>query len=481
MAAVRPFAKLPIRLRLAGTSALLTLFILCVFAVAIGTLTSRRIRSDFYHQVSADATEVGSRLQANYDPASRGVAVTPKLDLFGAPEHTLMRVVLADGTVVAQTGKAPNFGAPLSSSINIEGYRVETRQLRSNIGDIFLQYARPVSDLGSTIARLQLFLIVGVLAGTGLALAAGTMIAARAMAPIAELTAAAREIERTRDPSRSVPPSQSEDEVAELGRTLENMLQALTDARAETETALERQRAFVADASHELRTPLTSVLANLELLEESLRGEERDAARSALRSSQRMRRLVEDLLLLARADLGSTRARAHAQLDLADVVIEAAGELEPAAGAHVLTLDAEPTPIVGARDDLHRVAINLIENALRHTPPGTHIRVATHTDARGCACLVVEDGGPGIPDELRPRLFERFVRGGGDRGGSFGLGLAIVQAVSAAHDGSVSVERSASGGARFVVSPHPQERPNERAGTPAMPVPSGRLEGAREE
>jgi two-component system OmpR family sensor kinase len=289
-----------------------------------------------------------------------------------------------------------------------------------------------------------------VLGGAGLAYAAGSWMARRAMAPIAALTAAAREVELTRDPNRSIPASQSEDEVAELGRTLEGMLHALSDARAETEAMLERQRAFVADASHELRTPLTSVLANLELLSETLKGDEGAAARSALRSSRRMRRLVADLLLLARADVA--RQRVDRPLDLADVVVEAAAELGPVSGRHELEIDATSAPIIGARDDILRVVLNLIENAVRHTPPGTHVTVATRPLADGGGVLTVTDNGPGIPAELAPRLFERFVRGAGDRGGSFGLGLAIVAAVASAHDGTVDVERGPGGGARFVVA-----------------------------
>src|SRR6476659_650959 len=135
------------------------------------------------------------------------------------------------------------------------------------------------------------------------------------MAPIAELTTAAREVERTRDPGgRRLPHPEADDEVAELARTLEDMLEALDASRAETEGMLARQRSFVADASHELRTPLTSVLANLELLAD----EQGEAARAALRSSQRMRRLVADLLLLARADAG--RVRPHHPTDVATVV-----------------------------------------------------------------------------------------------------------------------------------------------------------------
>ena len=156
---------------------------------------------------------------------------------------------------------------------------------------------------------MRIFLAGGVLGGTILALLAGLLVAQRAMRPIAELADVAREIERTRDPTLRIPHPEAEDEVAELARTLEAMLGALDAARSESEAALVRQREFVADASHELRTPLTSVLANLELLADELDGEQADSAKSALRSTRRMRRLVADLLLLARADVGRLQPR----------------------------------------------------------------------------------------------------------------------------------------------------------------------------
>jgi signal transduction histidine kinase len=227
------------------------------------------------------------------------------------------------------------------------------------------------------------------------------------------------------------------------------MLRELDTARGETESMLARQRRFVADASHELRTPLTSVLANLELLADSLRGDQGEAARAALRSSQRMRRLVADLLLLARTDVG--RVVQREPWDLAQIVVEAAGELGPVSGDHDILLDVHPAIVEAARDELYRLTINLLENALSHTPPGTSIAVWTGT-ADGQVTLIVEDNGPGVPEELAPTIFERFVRGAGDRGGSFGLGLAIVKAVAESHGGSVSLERTGHGeGARFVV------------------------------
>ena len=447
-----PISRLPIRLRLAGTTAALTFLILLVFAMLIGTLTARRIRSDFTSQLTTAADNIGNNIQVGVDQSGQYDIVYPQLDQVAAPDHAVVRIVSgATMTTLGGTLDAPYLGPPsVNTAVDVGPYRVVTRLGHANIGgDIYVQYGRPVSDLDKTIGRLQVFLIFGVLGGTGLAFGAGSMIARRAMAPIAALTAAAGEVQRTRDPTRGVPASQSEDEVAELGRTLDAMLSALSSARSETEAMLDRQRAFVADASHELRTPLTSVLANLELLSETLRGEEGTAARSALRSSQRMRRLVEDLLLLARADVG--RERVRRPFDLADVVVEAAGELGPLSGGHEVEIDARPAPLVGARDDVQRVATNLLENALRHTPPGTHVTVATRPTPGGGAVLSVSDNGPGIAPELAPRLFERFVRGSGDRGGSVGLGLAIVAAVAEAHQGTVAVEQTPGGGARFVV------------------------------
>jgi signal transduction histidine kinase len=215
------------------------------------------------------------------------------------------------------------------------------------------------------------------------------------------------------------------------------MLGALDAARAESVAALARQREFVADASHELRTPLTSVLANLELLADELGGEEAESAKSALRSTRRMRRLVADLLLLARADVG--RLQPRRTTDLADRLTDALAEIGPGIEGHDVTVDPEPATIEGTGDDLHRLILNLLDNALSHTPPGTHIHASTGIRG-GRPTLVVEDDGPGIAPELQHRVFERFVRGGGDAGPrGTGLGLAIVDAVANAHGATVAM------------------------------------------
>jgi two-component system OmpR family sensor kinase len=281
------------------------------------------------------------------------------------------------------------------------------------------------------------------------------VIARRAMRPIASLTATAREIATTRDPSRQMPEPAVEDEVGELALTLEEMLRSLDAARAEREGAMQKQREFVADASHELRTPLTSVLANLELLQASLgdpnQAEDREVVDSALRSSRRMSRLVSDLLLLARADAG--RLDKHRRCDLAEVAGDAAAEAAPLMGNRTLTVDNDrPLRVEGSPDELHRMVLNLLDNAARHTPAGSTIELSLREEG-GDAVVEVSDDGPGIPAAMREQIFDRFVRGEGPadtaRGTGTGLGLAIVSAVAASHGGTVEALEAASGGALF--------------------------------
>jgi signal transduction histidine kinase len=444
-----PLSRLPIRLRLATSVAVVVLGILTVIAVAVGTLVAHRLRSDFDTQVNAQAQNLASDVHPTFGGGN--VLRVPNLDEFASIDNGVARVSADDGEAISTTG-APSLGLPSASLHQTNGYMVATATAPFGLTagtTVYVQYGLPVGQLASEIGNLELLLALGVLVGTALAFGAGALVARRAIAPIAELTAAASEIERTRDPSRTLPEPTADDEVAELSRTLSGMLTSLSEARDETEATLERQRAFVADASHELRTPLTSVLANLELLVDSVRGPDREAAESALRSTQRMRRLVGDLLLLARTDAGQRPARAP--LDLSEIVVDAASELESVSRGHFVQLDVRPTPAVGRRDDLQRVVTNLLENALRHTPPGTHITASTRPLPDGSGEIVVADDGPGIGAEMRPKLFARFVRGSGDGGGSFGLGLAIVAAVTHAHGGTVEADPSPHGGARFTV------------------------------
>src|ERR1700754_464879 len=234
------YKRQPIRWRLAGGSAALTLVILLGFAVIVGTLTTRAIYKDFSRQVSSAADRLASQQYYQYSGLNKRNQPTYKyplsLDAFAGSNNAAIRVVTARGNRFASSKNAINlnFGPPTQSSDEVNGWRVETRELQiypntENYPEgaqydfrIFAQYARRISDVRATANRVKLFLGLGVLGGTALALLAGLATARRAMEPIAELTDAAREITRTRDPTGTIPRSQSDDEVAELSITLES-------------------------------------------------------------------------------------------------------------------------------------------------------------------------------------------------------------------------------------------------------------------
>ncbi len=448
----------PLRWRLAAVSAGLTLAILMLFGAVVGGVATQRIRDDFDNEVGNAARTLATEFRVVYTPVGTFAQEGPRLNDFVLPDDASARVLDSEGNVLRHTRAAGGLGAAQTAGLSEHGEMlVATAEITNVSGETtgYVQYGRSLDHVDSTVERLWLFIVAGVLAGTLLASLAGVAIASRAMRPIASLTATAREIATTRDPSRHMPEPAVEDEVGELARTLEEMLRSLDAARAEREGAMQKQREFVADASHELRTPLTSVLANLELLQASLgsptQAEDREVVDSALRSSRRMSRLVGDLLLLARADAG--RLDAHRRCDLAEVAGDAAAEAAPLMGDRTLTLDNDrPLRVQGSRDELHRMVLNLLDNAARHTPAGATIELSLRQQG-GYAVVEVADDGPGIPAAMREQVFGRFVRGEGPAdtaaGPGTGLGLAIVSAVAASHGGTVEADESPSGGALF--------------------------------
>jgi signal transduction histidine kinase len=448
--------RVPVRWRIAVTCAGLTFLILVVFAVVLGNLVGDRMRDDFEEELRNAAGALASETRVGTDPIRGTVISSPRLPDSAMAEGAVIRIVDRLGRPLASSDRAVNLGPPAAGFAEVGSFRVASAPVSTSGGlETFVQYGEPDDDLEASVSRVWLFLAAGVLGGTLLALLAGLTVAHRAMRPVASLTALAREIATTRDPSRRMPIPAADDEVGELAETMDGMLEALDQARTERESAFERQREFVADASHELRTPLTSVQANLELLAASLpQGEDRHAADSALGSTRRMSRLVGDLALLARADAG--RRSARTEVDLAQVASGALREIEPLAGDRDLRSQISgPLRIEGNPDELHRLIRNLLENAVRYTPDGATVSLTALAED-GDAKLIVADDGPGIPAGLGDQIFERFVRGDGPAdtaaGGGSGLGLAIVRAVARSHGGAVSATRSDLGGAGFTVT-----------------------------
>ncbi len=460
--------RIPVRWRIAITCAGLTMLILVGFAAVLGNVVGDRIRGDFEEELNSAAESLANETDVRMDPAVGPIINSPRLPDSAMADKAVIRIVDGQGNALATTDESMDLGPPSSEVRSAGDFDVASEQIPDS--PAFIQYAEPDGDVEATIDRLWLFLGAGVLGGTILALLGGLAVADRAMRPIAALTALARRITSTGDPSERMPVQAADDEVGELAHTMDTMLESLDEAHVRREKAYERQREFVADASHELRTPLTSVQANLELLQGSVKDpDDRHAVDSALDSTKRMARLVADLSLLARADAG--RRAARTEVDLADCIKAALDEAAPLDDTHPIDTQIDaPLPLEGNPDELHRLVLNLVENAIRHTPPQTRITITAERD-RNEAVLTVADDGPGIPEGLRPQVFNRFVRGDGPAdtkaGGGSGLGLAIVRAVAESHGGSVEVRESEHGGALFVV-----RLPLSASGSSAEPQPA---------
>lgn len=253
----------------------------------------------------------------------------------------------------------------------------------------------------------------------------------RALRPVEGIRREMAAITASADLARRVPEPDTHDEVARLARTTNETLAAL-------ETAVERQRRFVADASHELRSPIASLRTQLEV----------GAAHpglldvpGAVEDTVRLQRLAADLLLLARLDAGERPA--DARVDLAELA------REETAGRARVTVDAEPVNVSGSRGQLRRVLANLLDNAGRHAREA--VTVTVRREGRW-AVVAVADDGDGVPEADRERVFERFVRLDAARSrddGGAGLGLAIARDVAVRHGGTLTVRGTPEGGALF--------------------------------
>lgn len=241
-----------------------------------------------------------------------------------------------------------------------------------------------------------------------------------------------------------LPEADPRTEVGQVTVAINHMLGHVEDALVRRQGSEERLRHFAADASHELRTPVANIRGHAEL---ALRhhGPVPAGIRHALErvqsESQRMTRLVDDLLLLARLDAG--RPLEQETVDLTLLVLDAVDDARAAGPGHrwLLDLPEEPVTVTGDSHRLQQVLGNLLANARTHTPPGTEVTVVLASGTGGVR-LTVTDSGPGIPEELQPEVFTRFVRADRARSrstGSTGLGLAIVRAVVTAHKGTVQV------------------------------------------
>ncbi len=319
-----------------------------------------------------------------------------------------------------------------------------------------LVVAASMSSFDASLGGLGIVLGVMGLAGIALAVAVGWVISAGALRPIAKMAETARAIALSRGFARRIEVHEDgRDELSELGRTFNQMLASLDDA-------YRRQQRFVADVSHELRTPLTAIQGDLDLLARGRLPPDESAATlaEARRETRRLARLIDDLLVLARADAGPQPFVAKpVQLD--EVVMEVFRELRGQAGQRLRVVDLDAALVQGERDRLKQLVLILADNALSYTPAPGEVRISLRRDAAGTV-LIVDDEGIGITAETAAHAFERFYRGAEaqrlDPGGT-GLGLSIARWIVERHGGSISLEPRQPRGSRATVRlPATQER-----------------------
>jgi len=320
------------------------------------------------------------------------------------------------------------------------------------------ELALPLSEVDSLLSRLRLILVLVVLGGIALAALLGRLVAGAAVQPLKHLTQTTEHVAQTQDLSGRIE-SAGEDEIGRLASSFNAMLDALERSMGALDESVHAQRQLVADASHELRTPVTSIRTNIEILQHQGRlmdpVEQSRLLGEVVEQIEELTDLVNDLIDLARGDepYGETE---DVRLDL--LVEEVVSRARRAAPLSLLRMELEPTILAAVPSRLERAVRNLVDNAVKYSPPGEPVEISL---ADGL--LSVRDHGPGISEEDRPHVFDRFYRGAEARGrpGS-GLGLAIVRQVAAQLGGTVTAGAAPGGGTLMRLSLPGAERAVDR-------------------
>ena len=376
------------------------------------------------------------------DVSLRDVAPPAMLDSLGQEAHVAQAARLPDGSDLLLLG---GLGRLSLSSGTTARFFDAVAFVGIPSGGVRAQLSQLASDLTLTVLLAFVIFAVGV-----------WLLSRQVLSPVQRVTQAASRVSG-RDLSLRVPVPTSRDEMRDLASTINSMLGRLQES-------FETQRRFTADASHELRTPVTAIVGHANYLLRRTRpsAEQIDSLTVIRREAERMAKLVNDLLELARADAGLTISREP--MNLVEVVAAVHMELAPVAPGVEITVSA-PEPLVEVSGDpsrLKQVALNLVQNAIN---AGAHRISLTVMRDRSEARLEVLDDGPGIPAEAIPHLFDRFYRvdnARSGRGNGSGLGLAIVRWIVQQHGGRVEVESRPGEGSVFTVTlPTSDARPGE--------------------
>ncbi len=450
--------------RLLLTYLSLTLVVLAALEIPLGVVNARSERRDLTAKVERDAASVASLAESTLEgDATRDLPAVRALARRYAGD-TGSRVVIVDrrGRRLVDTNPAvpgeTNFASRPELAAALRGELVSGTRYSATLRASILYVAVPVASGGRVLGAVRItyptseldarvrryWLVLALIGGIVLAGAAliGASFARWIRRPVAGLERAAARVAEG-DLAARAPEPDGPPELRALACAFNGMVGQL-------ESLVSSQREFVADASHELRTPLTALRLRLENLETLVPEEGRPGLAGAVREIERLSRLVESLLALARADAGSAPAGA---VDLAAVAGDRLTTWSAAAGEAgvALRLEAEGAPAARAgADRVAQVLDNLVANAMAVAPRGSEIVLAARPAGEGVE-LAVRDAGPGLTEVEKARAFDRFWRGAAGTGGGSGLGLAIVRRLVEADGGSVELRDGHEGGLEVVV------------------------------
>lgn len=422
-------------------------------AFAMPLRAGRDDRADDRHGLLPSAADRDQRIDAVFADRVEGSAISAQL--MRSSGDVLLRTSDLGQPIPLPSG----FGDTVltadsqTATVTVDGQGMQVLGLRLDAGrfsdGLFLVVATSLAPVEATLMSWRLTLSVIVLGTIAVSAAIAWFMATRALRPVDQMAGAARAIGQAADFARRLPQPEQTDELGRLARTFNQMLDQLAAANA-------TQRRFLADASHELRTPLTAIATNLAVLRgggdapEPSERERDEILRAVARETDRMSRLVADLLTLARTDAGQEPHR-H-RLDLGAIVLEVYQQQRSLAADVTLRLgEWEQVEVEADPDRLKQAVLNLVDNAARYTPAGgtVTLELRRHNDE---AIMVVRDTGIGIPPEHQQRVFERFYRVDQPRArqsGGTGLGLAIAREIALAHGGRIELASEPGAGSTF--------------------------------
>ena len=461
MSAVWPFGRkwlmragwpsnLGISARSAAASAVVVFFAFALAGAALDVILYRTLLAGVDDATAGRVSHIVTALQSN--------SLNDLDDALLATDQHVVAIQLIDrnGKVVRRYGAAPktplvpitefdlNLRRGMSDdAVANDDMRVSGQRVRTASDEYTVIVGGGSEAVEATARTVALLLVGGAPIIVAVAAAATYRLVSRSLKSVDAIRIQVAEIS-TSDLTERVPVPTSRDEIAALAVTMNEMLTRI-------EAGHRAQQQFVGDASHELRSPLATIISGLEVAEAHPELLDADLAfNTLLPEAQRMRTLIDDLLLLARADEQSLlRRKVEVSLDQLAEVEAARAEREGQCTVHT---DIAPTQLTGDPAAISRMIRNLVDNAVRHADSSIAIEVE---NAGATAVISVSDDGPGISPDDRARVFERFVRLDADRSrssGGAGLGLAIVAEIVSAHGGNVTIDDRAGGGTKVVVA-----------------------------